>query len=499
MSNSISFDNIDFTPKLTPIAAAIQREYGESEMGGGGGGNIFKTIVAVAVAVAIPYFAPKVAASIFGASTMMTNIAAGALMGGAAGALGITPGGAGRGALLGGFGAGINTYFSGPTYQGGTADVGTGLSTSGATTTAGAPVTTAAAPGTPGVYDVAPVDYSLAGAQPAQALTPTAGGVGETLSTAVPSQGVQVASINPNIYGSGATMTDVPVLARDAQLYSQAAQAAEPLGAGLRATSLTPIEGSFTPGVYNIPRADFSLTGGAQPISSFQAPSDFTLAPRLGTGATTAPTTYTGELASRFTDPRRLADMTILATPQLIGQIYASQAAKDQQKQIEQYQQQMKAAEGKDEVAYAKAKALYDEAIQNAKNINPNYFAQQSANQANIQGSRRLAESFREGNMAGLRSPAATSAERRRAQLGISQNVGTAYNVGYGQGLSTQRNALQTAASMAPRTSRGYISDMNSLSNMYTGIANQRAAIGQGVGQTASYFTYPFLSNYGRV
>lgn len=488
MSNSISFDNIDFTPKLSPIAAAIRQEYGDSEMGGGGGGGIFKAIVAVAVAIAIPYFAPQVATSIFGASTMLTKVAAGALMGGAAGALGLTPGGFKQGALMGGFSTGVNTYFGGPTYQSGASDLGSGLSASAPG--AGAPVTTSSYTG--GMYDIAPVDYSLAsGATPVQSLSPTAAsGVGETLSTQLPQQGVQVASINPNVYGSGATMTDVPMTLSDAQLYTQAAES----GVNTGASTLDGFRGLRT-----TPSATMDLYGGATSYG-VRPPANFELAPNLGPSTprlgVSAPTTYTGELAARFTDPRRLADMTIMATPQLIGQVYAAQAAKEQEKKLQEYQRQMQAAEGKDEAAYAQAKALYDEAIQSAKNINPNYFAQQAANQANIQGSRRLAESFREGNMAGLRSPTATAAEKRRAQLGISQNVGTAYDVGYGQGLSTQRGALQAAANMAPRTNRGYMNDMTAMSNAYSNIANQRAAIGQGVGQTASYFTYPFLSNY---
>jgi len=206
-----------------------------------------------------------------------------------------------------------------------------------------------------------------------------------------------------------------------------------------------------------------------------------------------SPTTFTGELASRLTNPARMADMAILATPQIIGQVYAMQAGKEQQKQIEKYQQELKALEGKDQAAYELKLKEAQEYIANAKNINPNYWGQMAANQANITGARRLAESYRDAPMAGLRD---LSGERRRDLVNLSQNVGTSYNQGYQTGVGMRDQAMRTGYSMLPNAPRTGLEGARGMSSMYADLDNSRAAAAQGVSQTASYFTYPFLSNY---
>jgi hypothetical protein len=121
MTNQLSFDKIEFVTygaydtfpgKLNPIAAAIR---GESEMGGGGGG--LKAILGAVVAIAIPFVAPYVATSIFGASVMagsfgtLAAAATGAVLGAANASL--TGGDVGRGAIFGGLGGGLTQGMGG--------------------------------------------------------------------------------------------------------------------------------------------------------------------------------------------------------------------------------------------------------------------------------------------------------------------------------------------------------------------------------------------------
>jgi hypothetical protein len=203
-------------------------------------------------------------------------------------------------------------------------------------------------------------------------------------------------------------------------------------------------------------------------------------------------------LKARVTDPSKLADMTLMATPQIIGSIYAQQAGKEQQDRIDAYQKELKALEGKDQAAYELKLKEAQDYIQNAKNINPSYWAQQSANQAQISGARGLAETYRDDRMAGLRSPSYMASERRRANIGIGQNVGTAYDRGYGAGLNLRDSSIQRGLGMIPNAPRTGLEGQAQLSNMYANLDSARASAGQGAAQMASYFTYPMISQQTR-
>jgi len=70
--------------KLNPIAYSLMHK--QPTLHGGGGGNVFKAVVAVAAAVAVPYFAPQIAASI-GLSGAVSSALAGTALAGASGAI----------------------------------------------------------------------------------------------------------------------------------------------------------------------------------------------------------------------------------------------------------------------------------------------------------------------------------------------------------------------------------------------------------------------------
>jgi hypothetical protein len=477
MTKQISFDQIEFVThgvydtfpgKLNPIAAAIR---GESEMGGGGLGKVLGIALAIAVPFVAPYIAGAIASSALGAAAgatfmagaggVLASAATGAVLGGAGSAL--TGGDWRRGALFGGLGSGFtqgmggfgstnNPVFGSATTQNagffgpqGTAVYGQGASNAVAqgaddiTSLAGA------------ADDVTAANATLQG-QPQTLQATNASGVSNTLST------------QPSVVSPNASLTATP--------------------------GVNTVAAGSTPSPYSLYQPGATLTNPAGGVSAgtgvgLRAPAGFDLAAR--------PTTFTGELAARFTNPSRLADMAIMSTPQIIGQVYATQAGKEQQDRIDAYQKELKALEGKDQAAYELKRQEAESYIANAKNINPSYWAQMSANQANITGARRLAESYRDAPMAGLRD---LSGERRRDALALTQNVGTAYNQGYQSGVGMRDQGIRTGYSMIPNAPRTALEGQRQVAGMYADLDNTRAAAAQGASQTASYFTYPFLSNY---
>lgn len=475
MTKQISFDQIElvtygaydtFPGKLNPITAAIR---GESEMGGGGG---LGKILSVAVAIAVPFVAPMVASAVFGASVMagavtgtLASVATGAVLGGAGAAL--TGGDWRKGALFGGLGAGFTQGMGGfgstnnPLFgQATTTNAGwfgpTGAPVLGQGTTSAAAQNTNLLNAAPGAVDdvaASSTNATLQG-QPQTLQATSTSPVSSTLSS-------QPSVVSPNASLQGGTVN-------------------------------TALSGptTVTPGAdlaLNTP-VDYSLYKPGMTLTNPSGAPGLKLPTQVG-----SPTTFTGELASRFTNPARMADMAILATPQILGQVYATQAGKEQQARIDQYQQELKALEGKDQAAYELKLKEAQDYIANAKNINPNYWAQMSANQANITGARRLAEAYRDAPMAGLRD---LSGERRRDALALTQNVGTAYNQGYQSGVGLRDQAMRTGYSMIPNAPRTGLEGQRQMASMYADLDNSRAAAAQGVSQTASYFTYPFLSNY---
>jgi len=203
---------------------------------------------------------------------------------------------------------------------------------------------------------------------------------------------------------------------------------------------------------------------------------------------------YFQALKGRVTDPSKMADMTLMMTPQIVGSIYASQAGREQQKRIDEYQAELKRLEGQDQQAYEAKLKEYNDFVAQAKAINPDYWAQQTANAAQVQGAKSLAEGFRDDRFAGLRSPGYGASERRRATLGLTANVGSAYDRGYAGGLDMRNTALSRAQSMYPTAPRGMQAGLKDIASMYSDLDTSRALAGQGATKMASYMTYPLLS-----
>jgi hypothetical protein len=512
MSRALQFDNIQFVTygaadafpgKLNPIAAAIRSE---SEMGGGGGG-LLKTIVSVAVAIAVPYFAPAVSAAVFGTSSILASAATGAVLGGvSSAALG---GDWKKGALMGGLGGGFNAFAQGNSLM---TSVNPAQGTVGFTApSSNTAVITNTGSGT-GVWDAAKGAY----------IDPTSGSVipnaniayGGTVAPDIASQLSSGALASNPAYQSALAanpnLTPAQFLANSMQTGSVTANT---FAGGAKALgSSTFYDPNFGTGAFaGAGGTSPAYAGAGQPLgpayqgTTLNAGADgkpvfnTTTGEPVVQGGNAAPATgadqgYFKTLGSRVTDPSKMADMTLMLTPQIIGSAYAAQAGKEQEKRIQQYEQELKQLEKTDQAAYQVKLKEYNEYVANAKAINPDYWAQQSRNQAQVSGARSLAEGFRDDRFAGLRTPGYGASERRRASLGLSANMGSAYDRGYSTGLNVRNQALASAQSLYPQSPTRSMEGMRNVQSMYDTLDTSRAAAGAGVTKMASYMTYPFLS-----
>lgn len=440
---------------------ALVRAMGIQPAGGGGGGGL-GGILAVAVAIAVPIAAPYVATSIFGSATLATTMASGAFLG-AAGAK-LTGGDPLRGAIMGGIGGGINQYFNPGAGAGGVEGLFGSSSTPAAT---GNTLSSASATGS-GVPSGG-VNYSL-----------TSGG---TPSLAAPSSSTFTTGADYSLAptSSGATGGS----------FVGGGNATNTLGSGLSSSNVSydlAANAGGTPTLSNpTGAATYSLTA---PTPTGGAPTTL----NAGLNAPPAQKGVTDVLAERWAQPDRRADMAMMMGIQTGGQLIGAALAPDSSKQIEQYQQELKALQGKDEAAYQAKLKEYESFVAQAKAVSPEFFGQQSANAAAIKNARQIETGLRDVPRGS--SQAYADAERRRANIGASMNTSTAYSQGYGLGLDTKNSMLSKASSMYPSTPRNYLDGMRTVSDMYANDARNRAESARGMSQMFGSLAYPMMGGY---
>lgn len=502
MSNQFTFDNIQFVSygvhdtfpgKLNPITAAIR---GESEMGGGGG--LLKTIVGIAVAIAIPIVAPQIATAL-GASAAwggLASVGVGAVLGGVTTA---AMGGDWRqGALFGGIGGGIGGWQQGMGFTGGSVPVQNATGFAAGPNTA---VITNSGSGT-GIWDAtknAYIDPSSGAVIQSQNIA-YGGNIPADVASKLSTGAVDANTVAQNMTNVTANTTLGGAKALGAtNLYDPrlaAGYAGEAVygGAGANPYGYSTNRGVDT-GVQTTPAGGPNAAPNAAPNGY-----DWSGKPIAQTGGpnaapnAAADQSYWQALKGRVTDSSKMADMTLMMTPQIVGSLYAAQAGKEQEKRIQEYQNELKRLEGQDQAAYQAKLKEYNDFVTQAKAINPDYWAQQSANTAQVAGAKSLAEGFRDDRFAGLRSPGYGASERRRATLGLTANVGSAYDRGYAGGLDMRNAALTRAQGMYPTAPRGMQAGLKDMSSMYADLDTSRALAGQGATKMASYMTYPLLS-----
>lgn len=254
---------------------------------------------------------------------------------------------------------------------------------------------------------------------------------------------------------------------------AQAAQAAQQ--AGVSTQSLAGLGGSAASGY-----------AGAAGIGAGGVPT--MLARTAGQAAASGGSSFLNALkqvpktvAEKFSDPNALADLTLRAAGNLAGSAVVGTGLSPAEQQLLQAQTE--------ELAWLREnnRAAFQERLQAAQNLlgqakyfDPEYFGLQAARRQQLAGS--VAE--REG-LRGL-TGAAREAEQRRYRLGTARSTGTAFDVGFGQGVQARTQLQQAGLQALPRP--GQFSTTTSFGPLFTAYGQADERRQQGLEDVGSLF-----------
>jgi len=396
----------------------------------------------------------------------------------------VTGGNVGQGALMGGIGGGISGYASAPTP-----------------TPASPTITQQAAMGGyggGGYGTVATGGMALPGVVPTTAgLRVAPETLGQTYGGAStytgPTFGVNTTGFQ-NIAGAA---DDVPVFARSGMDVNTMARS--------YGTALPPPVASMSP-VVDPMTIGQTYGGGSQAAMSAVDPmtigqtygggSQVTSVTGAGVGTTAGaisaqPRTFTEALSqvpanikARFSDPKALADLTLKAAGQLAGSYLAGPGmTPEEQKLLDAQVQELKDLQQNNQALFNQRLEQAQGLIGESKYFDPEYFGLQRARKAQIAGGR--------AKRAGLRglTGAAREAESRRFDLAAGRDVGTAYDVGYGQGVSGRLQTQQAGMSMMPAAYPTSGSEFANIGRAYEAASSRRRQTTGDIGDLFGSFT----------
>lgn len=417
--------------RLHPIARAFGQQpdlHGGGRKGGKGG---VAKVIGIAAAVAVPFAAPAISSAI-GLSATIGATAGSALTGATLGALSAraTGGDVTRGAIMGGIGGGIGGYTSVPSAP----STGTLSGQAGMSGYGGGGYGTIATGGVP------PVTAGIAA--PTTVLPET---IGQTYG----GTGLQTAGIQP---GMAPTFAATPT-----QTFAY---------------------GTMNP--VSVETAGMSAVPSAAPVSSSAG-----TAGTAGAVSAAQPKTFMealkqvpGQLQARFSDPKALADLTLRAAGQIAGSAVAGSglSAEEQQlldAQVAELKQLQQSNQALFNQRLEQAQALAGE----AKYFDPEYFGLQRARRAQVAAGR--------AKRAGLRglTGAAREAESRRFDLAAGRDVGTAYDVGYGQGIAGRLQTQQAGLAMMPSAYPSSGTEYANIGRAYSTAQERRQQTETGIGK----------------
>jgi hypothetical protein len=439
--------------KLNPIARAFGQQpdlYGGGKKGGGGKGTVGK-ILTVATMVAVPHVGAAVASSI-GASSALAVTATQAAVGAAMGGLSAyaTGGNVRQGALMGGVLGGISGYNAVPSAP----------NTSTITGQAGAAGYGGGGYGTIPAGGVSPI-----AAAPAAGLTAAPETIGQTYG------GLGAQPVGLADAGVMSTFTNAPV-----QTFANVApgQIGQSYGTIATAPAATPTTAALTADQIGASYASMAPGAATAPITTTAA------APAVGTGAGTGVGTEStgfikalkdvpGKIAERFSNSEKLADMTLKAAGLLAGSyIMQPEIPQGEQDMLNAQVAELQKLRDSNEALFKQRLEQAQSLIGESKYFDPEYFGLQRARRAQLSAGR--------AKRAGLRglTGAAREAEARRFDLAAGRDVGTAYDVGYGQGISGRLQTQQAGLAAMPAAYPGSAFDAgSSLMTQYASATNR--------------------------
>jgi len=212
-------------------------------------------------------------------------------------------------------------------------------------------------------------------------------------------------------------------------------------GAGTAAPNLGSISASV-----GAPTSTFSPIGAVTPTAT----------QTVANVARTAPQTF-GEalrrvpeaIAARFRDPQALADLTLRGAGLLAGSAIAGDGLSPEERQLLDAQaQELNWLRENNQAEFNRRLSEAQRLLGEARYFDPEYFGLQAARRQQLAGA--VAE--REG-LRGL-TGAAREAEQRRYRLGTARSAGTAFDVGFGQGVQARTQLQQAGLSALPQPSQ---------------------------------------------
>jgi len=238
----------------------------------------------------------------------------------------------------------------------------------------------------------------------------------------------------------------------------------------------------------------FSPTGGGAGLTaaaSGTAAAAPVAAGAAGTAAAAAPTTFMealrqvpARIAQKFTDPTALADLTLRAAGQLAGSALVGEGlSADEQALLNAQTEELAWLQQNNRALFEQRLREAQDLLGEARYFDPEYFGLQAARRQQLAGAAAEREQLR--GLTGTRR----AAEQRRIRLGTARNVGTAYDVGFGTGVSgrlqTRQAGLAQMPTTAPATYGGYEGLLQSYQQARTG----REAGLEGMGDLFGSFT----------
>ena len=456
---------------LTPINLEPYTEHG-------GGG--FKKLVAVAAVIAIPIAAPAIASSI-GLSAAIGSVMGSALVGAGLGAVtgAITGQDIGRSALMGGLSGGVAGYFN-PGATDGVANQA--FSGTEFRPEAYADATNISNAGTVNLDMDGGVSQGMdqvgGNVQQPQTLTDggaNAGTVGDRLSNTGPG-GMGANTSGANNITTNAQGQQILTTPSGDQIILKGEMAGS-----------YPGQDAFnaSQGIVNQPNPN--LVNASFPGQSM---ANNTTLQNLGSQSTNQASllSRTGsEIASRFTDPKALADVSIQAGLQLIGaEIMGVGDMSDEEKEVLRLQkEQMEQLKARDKEAYDFAMKRANELYAMGQRFDPEQLARQYYGRASQKAGLAKRDALRNINPS---NTALRAAEERRFNLGAAANTGSAYDRGMITGLNQQANYLNKSAAAFPNQGGNYSAALTGLNQTYANLARKKSAAQQGFNQMFGAF-----------
>jgi hypothetical protein len=174
-------------------------------------------------------------------------------------------------------------------------------------------------------------------------------------------------------------------------------------------------------------------------------------------------------IASKFSDPKALADLTLRAAGNLAGSAIAGDGLSGEERGLLDAQTAELRALQQNNVA------LFNERLEQARGLigeskyfDPEYFGLQRARRTQIAGA-----SAKRAGLRGLEGGRRT-AESRRFDLATARDTGTAFDQGFGAGIQGRLATTQAGLNMYPGSYPSSSADYLNLSRAY-GVADTRA------------------------